>query len=94
MFPAQTLHCATPSVSLPSKLGENNAGLPAMNLVKIKSATCQQSARLLLDESCANSSVDRKKLFNFISAFDLASFPVTLMTPESQRRNAFPLLRV
>lgn len=94
LFPAQPLLCATPSIGLPSKLGENNAVLPATNFVKIKSATCQRSAHLLLDESCANSSVDRKKIFNFISAFGLASFPVTLMTPESQWRNAFPLLRV
>lgn len=41
LFPAQLLLCATPSISLPSKLGENNAVLPATNLVKIKSATCQ-----------------------------------------------------
>lgn len=25
-----------------------------------------------------------EKIFNFISAFGLASFPVTLMTPETQ----------
>lgn len=62
--------------------------------VKIKSAVCQPSAHLLFDESYANSSVDRKKKSNFISAFGLASFPVTLMTPERQWRNAFPLLRV
>lgn len=60
LLPAQPLLCATPSVSLPSKPGENNAVLPAVNLVKIKSATFQQSARLLFDESCTNSSVDRK----------------------------------
>lgn len=63
---------------------ENNAILPATNLVKIKSATCQQTAHLLFVESCADSSADRKKIFNFISAFSLASFPVTLMTRESQ----------
>lgn len=61
LFPAQLLLCATPSIGLPSKLGENNAALPATNLVKIKSAICQRTAHLLFDESCANSSMDAKK---------------------------------
>lgn len=80
-------------VSSPSRRGENNTAFPAVCLAEIKSATACKVLSCYLTRAFADPLPDSKKkiIFNFTSDSYLASFPVTLMAPESRRRNAFPL---